>query len=88
MEEGVKQADRLHAINYGKFFLDSFQEKLSFGEMKELFKDWNMDNKPSPLNNLDPLAENQNIANANGNSGGGIADQVGKVVDLVSNLKK
>ena len=88
MEEGVKQADRLHAINYGKFFLDSFQEKLTFKEMKELFKDWNMDNRPSPLNNPDPMGADLNAANINGSSETGIVDQAGKIVDLVSSFKK
>lgn len=56
MEEGVKKADRLHAIHYGKFFLESFREKLFFEEMKDLFKDWNMNSKPSLLNNPDQMA--------------------------------
>ncbi|MGG0419658.1 toll/interleukin-1 receptor domain-containing protein [Priestia aryabhattai] len=89
MEEGVKQADRLHAIHYGKFFLESFQEKLSFEEMKELFKDWNMDNRPIPLNNSDPTAADSNTANINGKSEAGIAvDLLTRLTDLLSSQKK
>ncbi|MHC5534759.1 toll/interleukin-1 receptor domain-containing protein [Priestia megaterium] len=88
-EEGVKQADRLHAINYGKFFLESFQEKLSFEEMKELFKDWNMDNKPLSPNTLDTSAVDSNTANTSNNSEASIVvDLLGKLIDLLSNQKK
>ncbi|NGY76303.1 hypothetical protein F6Y02_07990 (plasmid) [Bacillus megaterium] len=55
MEEGVKQADRLHAIHYGRFFR-ILPREIIFEEMKDLFKDWNMDSKPSLLNNPDPMA--------------------------------
>jgi len=89
MEEGVKQADRLHAIHYGKFFLDSFREKLSFEEMKDLFKDWNMDNKPSPPNNPDPMAADPNKTNTNGGSEAStVVDLLAKLTDLLSSQKK
>lgn len=89
MEEGVKQADRLHAIHYGKFFLESFREKLSFEEMKDLFKDWNMDNKPSPPNNPDPMAADPNKTNTNGGSEAStVVDLIAKLTDLLSSQKK
>ena len=89
MEEGIKQADRLHAIHYGKFFLESFQEKLSFEEIKELFKDWNMDNRSNTLNNSDTTAADPNTDITNGKSEAGIVvDLLTRLTDLPSSQKK
>ncbi|MED4156637.1 toll/interleukin-1 receptor domain-containing protein [Priestia aryabhattai] len=89
MDEAVKHSDRLHAIHYGKFFLESFQEKLTFEEMKELFKDWNMDNKPTSPNTLDPTAADPNTASISGKSEAGITvDLLTRLTDLLSSQKK
>ncbi|MEO2222653.1 toll/interleukin-1 receptor domain-containing protein [Priestia megaterium] len=89
MDEAVKHSDRLHAIHYGKFFLESFQEKLTFEEMKELFKDWNMDNKPTTPTTLDPTATDPNTASISGKSEAGIAvDLLTRLTDLLSSQKK
>ncbi|XIH41295.1 hypothetical protein C1N68_27125 (plasmid) [Priestia aryabhattai] len=56
--------------------------------MKELFKDWNMDNRPIPLNNSDPTAADPNTANVNGKSEAGIAlDLLTRFTDLLSSQK-
>ncbi len=43
MSEALKSADRIHAIQFGKFFLSVYGEKLSPTEVKEAFQHWNID---------------------------------------------
>lgn len=43
MSESLKSADRIHAIQFGKFFLSAYGEKLSPTEVKEAFQHWNID---------------------------------------------
>ncbi|WP_243495780.1 hypothetical protein [Priestia aryabhattai] len=57
--------------------------------MKELFKDWNMDNRPISLNHPDPTAADPNTANISGKSEAGIAvDLLTRLTDLLSSQKK
>ncbi|TGM68659.1 TIR domain-containing protein [Leptospira meyeri] len=41
----IKNSDRLHAIRFGKFYLDAFKEKIEWKEVKEVFQHWNIDNE-------------------------------------------
>lgn len=41
MNESLKNADRIHAISFGKFFLQVFDNDISKEDLKEVFKDWN-----------------------------------------------
>ncbi|RDL46287.1 hypothetical protein BLJAPNOD_06481 [Ensifer sp. M14] len=43
MSESLKSSDRIHAIQFGKFFLSAYGEKLSPTEVKEAFQHWNID---------------------------------------------
>lgn len=51
MNEALKNADRTHAINFGKFYLQLFGDSVTPNDMKEIFRDWNLD-KPSAFVNL------------------------------------
>lgn len=53
MSEALKSADRIHAIQFGKFFLSLFGEKLSPEEVKVAFQHWNID-RQSIFATLDP----------------------------------
>ncbi|WP_455931036.1 toll/interleukin-1 receptor domain-containing protein [Priestia aryabhattai] len=79
MNEGIKQADRLHAIKYGQFLLESFEEQLSLSEMKDLFKDWNINNG-STFNGPDQNEFDTTITN--------ILDQLGNLVGQAAKMKK
>lgn len=50
--EGLKNADRLHAIAFGKFYLQAFGHKAEWADVKEVFQHWNMD-KTSNFATLD-----------------------------------
>lgn len=49
MSESLKIADRIHAISFGKFYLQVFNDKINPDEIKEIFRDWNINNQ---LNNF------------------------------------
>lgn len=43
MNESLKNADRIHAISFGRFYLKTFGDQISFSEVKEIFQHWNVD---------------------------------------------
>lgn len=50
MYEALKNADRRHAINFGKFYLESYGAAADWSQVKEAFEHWNIagDNAFSP----------------------------------------
>lgn len=42
MQESLKNADRSHAINFGKFYLESYGATADWSEVKEAFEHWNI----------------------------------------------
>lgn len=43
MVESLRNADRIHAISFGEFYLKAFGEKAKWEEVKEAFQNWNID---------------------------------------------
>lgn len=41
MNEALKNADRIHAISFGKFYLQVFGTNIKSEDLKEVFKEWN-----------------------------------------------
>lgn len=41
MTEALKNSDRIHAISFGKFYLQVYGGKVSSEEMREVFQNWN-----------------------------------------------
>lgn len=58
LNEALKNADRIHAISFGKFYLKTFPENVSWQELKEVLQHWNFTgNSPiasSDANQFDP----------------------------------
>jgi hypothetical protein len=53
MNEALRNADRIHAISFGKFYLQAFGDKItSPEEIKDIFQNWNID-KDSAFQKLD-----------------------------------
>lgn len=52
MNECLKNADRYHAISFGKFYLDAYGSNVNWAELKEAFQHWNID-KSSSFSSLD-----------------------------------
>lgn len=52
MREALKNADRRHAINFGKFYLESYGAAAEWSQVKEAFEHWNItgENAFSPNN--------------------------------------
>lgn len=42
MREALKNADRRHAINFGKFYLESYGAAAEWAQVKEAFEHWNI----------------------------------------------
>ena len=43
MHESLKRSDRMHAINFGKLYLEVYGNDVSQSDMKAIFENWNMD---------------------------------------------
>jgi hypothetical protein len=43
MVESLRNADRIHAISFGQFYLEAFGEHAEWSEIKEAFQHWNID---------------------------------------------
>ena len=53
MHESLRNADRIHAISFGEFYLKAYGDKIgNHTEIKEIFQEWNID-KPSAFSNLE-----------------------------------
>lgn len=44
MVEAIRCSDRIHAISFGKFFLDAYGEEATHEEVLKAFSSWNIDN--------------------------------------------
>ena len=45
MHESLKNADRRHAINFGKFYLEAYGASAEWSEVKQAFEHWNISEK-------------------------------------------
>lgn len=53
MHEALRNADRIHAISFGEFFIKAYGDKISsYAEINEIFQNWNID-KSSSFKELD-----------------------------------
>jgi hypothetical protein len=43
MAEALRNADRMHAISFGRFYLNAFAEAADWAQVKEAFQHWNID---------------------------------------------
>ena len=43
MHESLKRSDRVHAINFGKLYLEVYGNEVSQSDMKAIFENWNLD---------------------------------------------
>lgn len=74
MREALKNADRRHAINFGKFYLESYGAAAEWSQVKEAFEHWNItgENAFSPKNeksvDIPALAKAAEIIERAGNS--------------------
>lgn len=58
MNESLKNSDRLHAISFGKFYLQAYGDVVTPEDVKEVFQHWNIDKDSSfkdlASDNFDP----------------------------------
>lgn len=63
MVESIRNGDRIHAISFGKFFINAYGEKATRQEVREVFGEWNID-KGSVFRLQDVKDINPNIVGA------------------------
>lgn len=51
MVEAIRCSDRIHAISFGKFFLDAYGSEASREEVLRAFSSWNIDNGNTSFRN-------------------------------------
>ena len=51
MVEAIRCSDRIHAISFGKFFLDAYGAEASREEVLKAFSSWNIDNGSTSFRN-------------------------------------
>lgn len=62
MSESLKSSDRIHAIQFGKFFLRAYGSKANSTEIREVFQHWNID-RTSTFSSLDAAQIDPQIVN-------------------------
>jgi hypothetical protein len=62
MSESLKSSDRIHAIQFGKFFLRVYGSRANSTEIREVFQHWNID-RTSTFSSLDPSQIDPQIVN-------------------------
>ncbi|RUS47454.1 toll/interleukin-1 receptor domain-containing protein [Cohnella sp. AR92] len=50
MVESLRNSNRIHAISFGEFYLNAFEDKIEWAEVKEAFQQWNIDTGSSFMN--------------------------------------
>ncbi|GBQ65769.1 hypothetical protein AA103196_1216 [Ameyamaea chiangmaiensis NBRC 103196] len=45
MQESLKIADRIHAIKFGQFYIETYGATATWEEVKEVFSSWNGEEK-------------------------------------------
>ena len=51
MVESIRCSDRIHAISFGKFFLDAYGSEATRQEVIQAFSSWNIDNGSTSFRN-------------------------------------
>jgi hypothetical protein len=64
MQESLKNADRRHAINFGKFYLESYGATADWSEVKEAFEHWNITGSNAFSNREDVSLDNNTLEKA------------------------
>lgn len=54
MVEAIRASDRIHAISFGKFYLEAFDEKVTREELIQIFGTWNIDNGATSFREQSP----------------------------------
>lgn len=76
MHESLKRSDRMHAINFGKLYLEVYGNEVSQNDMKSIFENWNLDSN-SAFTKIQPT-----------NFEPKVVEQVTQMINAVSNAAK
>ncbi|UCA46983.1 hypothetical protein [Pseudochrobactrum sp. XF203] len=75
MKEGLRTADRIHAIKFGQLYIETYGAAAAWDEVKEAFKNWNADAATN-------WEDNTKIINA-----GSSIDDLSSLIDIIKKMK-
>jgi hypothetical protein len=64
MHESLKNSERRHAINFGKFYLESYGADADWSQIKEAFEHWNISSHTAFSNNTSDSFDPKTLENA------------------------
>ncbi|MBM7071067.1 hypothetical protein JQC92_03290 [Shewanella sp. 202IG2-18] len=76
IHESLKRSDRMHAISFGKFYLEVYGNDVNQKDMKEIFENWNMNSDSAFTKIHQPNFEPKTV------------EQVTQMINAVSNATK
>jgi TIR domain len=76
MNESLKNADRIHAISFGKFYIKVFEQSISPNDFKEIFQNWNL-SKDSSFSSLSTDSYDPKLT-----------ESISKILDTVKDMAK
>jgi hypothetical protein len=74
MHESLKNSERRHAINFGKFYLESYGADAEWGQVKEAFEHWNISSSTAFSSNKSDSFDPKVLENV-----ASLVDSVGKL---------
>jgi hypothetical protein len=83
MQESLKNADRRHAINFGKFYLESYGATADWSEVKEAFEHWNITGSNAFSNREDVSLDNNTLDKAIS-----LLEKAGKIPEKIKDAVK
>ncbi|AKX44945.1 hypothetical protein AKN87_07455 [Thiopseudomonas alkaliphila] len=83
MQESLKNADRRHAINFGKFYLESYGAAADWSEVKEAFEHWNITGSNAFSNREDVALDNSALEKAIS-----LLEKAGKIPEKIKDAVK
>ncbi len=75
VHEALKRSDRMHAISFGKFYLEVYGNKVDQKEMKDIFENWNINTDSAFTKITDPDFSVKQL------------EQISSIVDSVRKIK-
>ncbi len=83
MQESLKNADRRHAINFGKFYLESYGATADWSEVKEAFEHWNITGSNAFSNREDVSLDSDTLDKAIS-----LVEKAGKIPEKIKDAVK
>jgi len=75
MNEGLRTADRIHAIKFGQFYIETYGAAAAWDEVKEAFHNWNGEKETHSKDNVSSINYNNSV------------EDISKIIELIKKIK-